>query len=188
MGKNSHSPTWWWWSPVFMAPWPHVIVPSPDVFGEAGWASWTLATWSAHEWSQKRGSWKCWFVRYTLQGINISHLRKRKIIFKMPFFGGYVSSLEGIWFPEKLTVWGPQTWWGLEGTRLRNGLKYDHLQLMNSLDFWGYSISWNLCFDVSLRRTCRRNTWSKDKTAFSLSQEHMFSSMCANQTVRCIQD
>ena len=31
----------------------------------------------------------------TLQGINISHLGKRKIIFKMPFFGGYVSSLEG---------------------------------------------------------------------------------------------
>ena len=32
----------------------------------------------------------------TLQGINISHLGKRKIIFKMPFFGGYVSFLEGI--------------------------------------------------------------------------------------------
>ena len=36
----------------------------------------------------------------TLQGINISHLEKRngkrKIIFKMPYFGGYVSSLEGI--------------------------------------------------------------------------------------------
>ena len=32
----------------------------------------------------------------TLQGINISHLGKRKIIFKMPFLGGYVSSLEGI--------------------------------------------------------------------------------------------
>ena len=32
----------------------------------------------------------------TLQGINISHLGKRKIIFKMPFFGGYASSLEGI--------------------------------------------------------------------------------------------
>ena len=32
---------------------------------------------------------------YTLQGINISHLGKRKIIFKMPFLGGYVSSQEG---------------------------------------------------------------------------------------------
>ena len=31
----------------------------------------------------------------TLQGINISHLGKRKIIFKMPCLGGYVSSLEG---------------------------------------------------------------------------------------------
>jgi len=31
----------------------------------------------------------------TLQGINISHLGKRKIIFKMPFLGGYVSFLEG---------------------------------------------------------------------------------------------
>ena len=26
-------------------------------------------------------------VQYTLQGINISHLGKRKIIFKMPFWG-----------------------------------------------------------------------------------------------------
>ena len=33
----------------------------------------------------------------TLQGINISHLGKRKIIFKMPFLGGYVNSLEGKW-------------------------------------------------------------------------------------------
>ena len=32
----------------------------------------------------------------TLQGTNISHLGNRKIIFKMPFLGGYVSSLEGI--------------------------------------------------------------------------------------------
>ena len=37
-------------------------------------------------------------VGSTLQGINISHLGKRKIIFKMPFFGGYVSSLEGMHF------------------------------------------------------------------------------------------
>ena len=33
--------------------------------------------------------------QYTLQGTNISHLWKRKIIFKMHFFWGYVSSLEG---------------------------------------------------------------------------------------------
>ena len=32
----------------------------------------------------------------TLQEINISHLGKRKIIFKYAIFGGYVSSLEGI--------------------------------------------------------------------------------------------
>ena len=37
----------------------------------------------------------------TLQGINISHLRKRKIIFKMPFLGGYVSSLEGRSFQKE---------------------------------------------------------------------------------------
>ena len=35
----------------------------------------------------------------TLQEINISHLGKRKIIFKMPFFGVYVSSLEGNGYP-----------------------------------------------------------------------------------------
>ena len=31
----------------------------------------------------------------TLQGINISHLGKREIIFKSAIFGGYISSLEG---------------------------------------------------------------------------------------------
>ena len=31
----------------------------------------------------------------TLQGTNISHLGKRKIIFKIPIFGWYVNSLEG---------------------------------------------------------------------------------------------
>ena len=33
---------------------------------------------------------------HTLLEINISHLGKRKIIFKYAIFGGYVSSLEGI--------------------------------------------------------------------------------------------
>ena len=46
----------------------------------------------------------------TLQGINISHLGKRKIIFKMAFLGGYVSFLEGKSFPcfvgEKKTAHG----------------------------------------------------------------------------------
>ena len=42
----------------------------------------------------------------TLQGINISHLGKRKIIFKMPFLGGYVSSLEGK-FPLVRTLVNP---------------------------------------------------------------------------------
>ena len=36
------------------------------------------------------------YEQYTLQGINISHLGKRKIIFKMQFLGGYVSFLEGM--------------------------------------------------------------------------------------------
>ena len=39
------------------------------------------------------------YLLNTLQRTNISHLGKRKIIFKMPLldtFGGYVSSLEGI--------------------------------------------------------------------------------------------
>ena len=42
----------------------------------------------------------------TLQEINISHLGKRKIIFKYALSGGYVNSLEGnlnpIFFPEVL--------------------------------------------------------------------------------------
>jgi len=35
-------------------------------------------------------------IHITLQGINISHLGKRKIIFKYALSGGYVNSLEGI--------------------------------------------------------------------------------------------
>ena len=35
---------------------------------------------------------------HTLQGTNISHLKKRKIIFKYALSRGYVSSLEGIFF------------------------------------------------------------------------------------------
>ena len=35
--------------------------------------------------------------RNTLQGTNISHLGKRKIIFKSAFLGGYVSSQEGMY-------------------------------------------------------------------------------------------
>ena len=38
----------------------------------------------------------CCSYKNTLQEINISHLGKRKILFKMPFWGGFVSSLEGI--------------------------------------------------------------------------------------------
>jgi len=38
----------------------------------------------------------------TLQGINISHLGKRKIIFKYAIWGGYVSSLAGR-FSEEIT-------------------------------------------------------------------------------------
>ena len=36
-----------------------------------------------------------WKDSITLQGTNISHLGKRKIIFKSAFLGGYVSSQEG---------------------------------------------------------------------------------------------
>ena len=45
---------------------------------------------------------KCRLEKTTLQGINISYLGKRKIIFKMPFFGGYVSSLEGTLHPLQM--------------------------------------------------------------------------------------
>ena len=42
----------------------------------------------------------------TLQGINISHLGKRKLIFKMDFSGGYVSSQEG----KTLCFWDCLGW------------------------------------------------------------------------------
>ena len=43
-----------------------------------------------------------WKGSLTLQGTNISHLGKRKIIFKYAFSGGYVNSLEGN-HPKKVT-------------------------------------------------------------------------------------
>ena len=49
--------------------------------------------------SSHKGPWNknlnltCFLI--TLQGTNISHLGKRKIIFKSAIFGGYVNSLEG---------------------------------------------------------------------------------------------
>ena len=45
---------------------------------------------------------RCFFV--TLQGTNISHLGKRKIIFKYALSGGYVNFLEGnaFEFPKKI--------------------------------------------------------------------------------------
>ena len=44
------------------------------------------------------------YQRYTLQGINISHLGKRKIIFKYALSGGYVSSLEGIQYSKLISI------------------------------------------------------------------------------------
>ena len=46
----------------------------------------------------------------TLQEINISHLGKRKIIFKMPFFRGYASSQEGILHPTVIFEKDFSTW------------------------------------------------------------------------------
>ena len=52
--------------------------------------------------------------KHTLQGINISHLGKRNIIFKMPFFGDMLVFLEGIpqnlhRFPQKVCRLKKQT-------------------------------------------------------------------------------
>ena len=59
------------------------------------WMHWTLKkTWYQGCWEVSL-VYRYWRGLFTLQGINISHLGKRKIIFKMPFLGGYVSSLEG---------------------------------------------------------------------------------------------
>ena len=51
------------------------------------------------------------YVIITLQGINISHLGKRKIIFKNAILGGYVSSLDGIYNIIWLNLLYP-TFWG----------------------------------------------------------------------------
>ena len=64
---------------------------------------------------QKQWHKHCDIYIYTLREINISHLGKRKIIFKMPFLGGYISSLEGIYIYICIYLylepkWGPFVW------------------------------------------------------------------------------
>ena len=69
----------------------------------------------------------------TLQETNISHIGKRKIIFKHAFSGGYVSSLEGNYSPQNNCVvqffnsdiWAGQFWNpynGYESINPLNGL------------------------------------------------------------------
>ena len=87
------------------------------------WGSRNKRSWSSFAWHPNKTTWsgvvehRFWgFFRVsadTLQGINISHLGKRKIIFKMQFFGGYVSSLEGIFllhFPSMFFVLSVNGW------------------------------------------------------------------------------
>ena len=61
---------------------------------------------SGKRWSENKKSfdrigrpWTVQWIWNTLQGINISHLGKRKIIFKMPFFGDMLVSWRAIWIP-----------------------------------------------------------------------------------------
>ena len=73
--------------------------------------SWHLwwSKWKSHErtWSIKEATLNLLIhnVEFdTLQEINISHLGKRKIIFKYALSGGYVNSLEGINFSVTLLL------------------------------------------------------------------------------------
>ena len=75
------------------------------------------------------GSWdSMWGLKikeYTLQGINISYLGKRDIIFKSAFSMGYVSSQEGIWttlpqlLRQKKHIFRASVFW----TKVCEGLK-----------------------------------------------------------------
>ena len=67
--------------------------PSPNPFETLFLPSnWIMSFKDQGKWNKKHfETTKC---IYTLQGTKISHLGKRKILFKMPFLGGYVSSLE----------------------------------------------------------------------------------------------
>ena len=61
----------------------------------------------------------------TLQEINISHLGKRKIIFKYAIFGGYVSSLEGKYSKlVSMKFFGAS--WGYQHPIFRGQLVYLH--------------------------------------------------------------
>ena len=105
-----------------------------------------------------------WYYMIPSREINISHLGKRKIIFKMPFFGGYVSFLEGTIFccsfccggssgpflaiPKVLTedhfvVTGCKSWVG--ETIL---IKY---QRRHELQIWSIGIhTWDVYIDMSI--------------------------------------
>ena len=67
------------------------------------------------------------FKRYTLQGINISHLGKRKIIFKMPFVGDMLVS----WRVIYETVWHTNTLYvGIQNLRLRSSSSLRRLRIV----------------------------------------------------------
>ena len=69
----------------------------------------------------------------TLQEINISHLGKRKIIFKYALWGGYVNSLEGIYD----TILRQFIWWILRSFWLFSMFSASFFSESNV--FWGYS-------------------------------------------------
>ena len=96
------------------------------------------------------------FARSTLQGTNISHLGKRKIIFKMPFWEKYVSSLEGNYCISKngLLQW---IGWFQTSTMIGNHRRSIHLARQLSGTFWGWpffsSLTWlpPFCLESSRR-------------------------------------
>ena len=145
-----------------------------------GWQNHVLNIWVTSEQLQVVCALACnEMMIHTLQGTNISHLGKRKIIFKMPFLG-YVSSLEGMaWFC--ISFWSfVSCFWGANFTELwrKGSWVLIHLSLWMLLGLVGGACQlplphWNLhvvssktfcCFRLSLS-TMTNITWYAAQTS-----------------------
>ena len=81
---------WFFFSPDKIEPIVKVLYSSVSTISFMLPSSFNITTKNTNPWPfQNKG------FKLILLGINISHLGKRKIIFKIPFLGGYVSSQEG---------------------------------------------------------------------------------------------
>ena len=117
---------------------------------------------------------------FTLQEINISHLGKRKIIFKYAISGGYVNSLEGIMvylFQFK------KSQWTLKALR--------RSYILHVCFFWGERngmviFTWQQCLMNPRLRSTQKGEWMSDFILWKTKKDNIYSEMRENCQVSVI--